>query len=130
MENKTYTLRSLQGRDTFAFARILRKIGLKELKKCFSSEDVKNMIKMAKGNGEKVDVDEIGLNIFVDALDHVLNKYPDCEKEIYSFLAGLSGMKPDEVGTMDAASFVNMIVDVFKDPTFADFFTAATRFVK
>lgn len=52
-------------------------------------------------------------------VDHL----PDCDGEIYAFLAGLSGRKAEEIAKLPMSTFAGMIADVFKDEGFADFFS-------
>lgn len=129
-EKKAYTLRHLTAADTFPMMKILRKVGVKEFKECFSADDVKELIREAKEKGAAVDTGRVGMTVALNAAQYLMERLPDCEKEIFAFLAGLSGMKPDEIAALPLGVFADMLVDVFKDEEFSDFFTAASRLFK
>lgn len=130
MDNAVYTLRHPSASDMFPMMRILRKIGVKEFKSCWNTEEIQNMISEAKENGQEVDTSEVGISVALNAADFLMQRLPECEKEIYAFLSGLSGMKEKEIAEMSMSSFANMMIDVFKDPEFSDFFTAVSRLFK
>ena len=54
----------------------------------------------------------------------------DAEKEIYTFLAGLSGMKEKEIAELDMVVFAEMIIDVFKKEQFKDFIKVVSKLFK
>lgn len=51
MAETTYELRKLCSKDMFPMFNIIRKIGVKEFKACFESEEVKKMI---QSDGKKI----------------------------------------------------------------------------
>ena len=123
MEKRGYTLRTLQANDLFMMMRILKKIGLKEVKECFNAAEVKKAISEASGaeDGEKAAA--IGLAVTMEMAALLVDHLPDCESEIYGFLAALSGQKAEEIAVLPMNTFAGMIADVFKDEGFADFFS-------
>jgi len=135
MENKAYELRKLQASDIFPMCKIISKIGISEFKDCLNSLDISGLL--SEGNtseneneneNEKEDekVKEIGVTVILDVANVVLANIPKIEQEIYSFLSGLSGLKKEEVKTLDMGTFARMIVDVFKKEEFADFIGVAS----
>lgn len=124
-DEKAYELRDLQGRDVFAFSRIISKIGFKEFRTALESADVKAAITQDSENTEAV-----GLAVAMDIAGIIMEHLPDAEAEIYTFLASLSGKKREEVETMSMLDFVSMVTDVFKKPEFRDFTKVASKFAK
>lgn len=118
MENKEYTLRSLKAADVFMMTKIINKIGIKEVKDCFNSPDVKKAI----SDAETEDVTAVGMQVMLELATLVVSHLPDCENEIYQFLASLSGMKVDEIRELPMITFFDMILEVFRKEEFSDFF--------
>ena len=123
MEKRDYTLRALQANDLFMMMRILKKIGLKEAKECFQTAEVKKAISEASGAEDSEKTATIGLAVTMELIALLVDHLPDCETEIYAFLAGLSGRKAEEIAKLPMSTFAGMIADVFKDEGFADFFS-------
>lgn len=122
MENKAYTLRALKAGDIFLFVRLLNKIGMRDLKKCFESDDVKAAITgMTSGEGAD-NLSAIGLQVVFELAGLIMEHLPDCRDEIYQLLAALSGMSEQEIADMPMGTFFEMVVDVIKAEEFKDFF--------
>lgn len=118
MENKGYTLRSLKASDVFLMTKIITKIGIKEIKNCFSSDDIKNAI-----NGDETgDTTAVGMQVMFELASLVVSHLSDCEREIYQFLSALSGMKAEEIAELPMTTFFDMVMDVFRKEDFSDFF--------
>lgn len=124
VSEKKYELRALNATDIFAFVAIIKKIGIKNFKNCFSTEDIKNL-KEAKGNEE-----EIGMAVVIEVADVIISNLQECENEMYNFLSRLSGLKIATIKELPPATFMDMIVDIIKKPEFDDFFKAASRLFK
>ena len=124
MENKAYTLRNPQADDIFLMFRILTKVGVKNVKECFQSEEVKNAMMLMAANkeqGEK-ELSAIGMLVAVD-IGCVLMEHMDAAKnDIFAFLARLSNMKVEDIAQMNPGDFAEMIIDVVKLEGFRDFF--------
>lgn len=138
MVETTFELRELKSSDIFPMFKILGKIGFKDLKDKLTPDKVKELTSMFKQDEtadadqkESVDTDEqmmfIGFNVIFEVVEIIMNNLPSCEQEIYSFLAGLSGMKVKEVANLPLATFTEMIVEVLKKEEFKDFFKAVSR---
>ena len=118
MENKEYTLRTLKASDVFVMTKIINKIGIKEFKECFNSPDVKDAITGA----ETKDVTAVGMQVMLEIATLVVSHLPDCEMEIYQFLASLAGTNPGEIRELPVNTFIDMILEVFRKEEFTDFF--------
>lgn len=121
---KSYTLRNLKANDLFQMMRIINRIGIKEVKGLLASADIKNALTEAVKDGKINDdaASAVGVQVMIDLACLVTSHIPDCQKEIYDFLASLSGMTVEEIADLDMPVFVEMIMDVFNKPDFKDFF--------
>lgn len=125
---KKYTLRELKASDFFLVTRILSKIGAKEFKHCFESEEIKAAVRdMMKQDGGETDVASIGIAVVFDIASVVLERMENCEKDIYKLLSCLSGLKETEIANLSMADFGEMVIDVVKHEGFRDFFTAVIK---
>lgn len=120
MEEKKITMRKLCTRDLFPMMKIMSKIGIGEFRKCFDSAGLPE-------NGGKTDLSVVGMGVMLEAADVLLKNIGACEKDIYSFLADLSGMKADEIPELDLAVFAGMIHELVTKEEFRDFFTAVSK---
>ena len=131
-----YTLRKLKADDMFLMFGILSKIGFRELKDCFGSDEAKEAIKQAMASGGEDDgeskrqFETVGVAVALDMADVVLRNLPKCKAEIYALLSALSGMTAAEIVELDMSTFAGMIVDVMRKDEFPDFFTAVKRLFK
>lgn len=111
-----YTLRRLCARDIFPFAKILSKVGIKQFSECFQLDENDNL-----------SLSMSGLAVALNVIDILLNNLDKCENEIYSFLAGVSSMTPEQIMNLDMDVFAQMIIEIFQKKEFADFFKAVSR---
>lgn len=118
---KAYTLRNLEAKDVFIVSKILSQIGLKEFKEAF---DLKLF------SSEEKDIEAVGMAVFFDMSQVLLGNLPKCEKDIYSFLASLSGMTAKEIESLPMNTFIEMVIDVFRKEEFTDFFKLVSKLFK
>ena len=134
MPEGNFELRNLTAEDMFPMFNIISKIGLKEFKNCFSSDEVKKAIEAYSGddNEEKegIDIDYIGLNIAIDVAGIIVSNIGKCKEDIYQFLGQISGKTKKEVSELPMMEFIGMIVAVVKKEEFKDFFQAVTGLLK
>lgn len=132
MSEATYTLRSLQGADIFPMSAIIKKIGVKEFKNAFQDEEIKDLVKSINSGEMSKDAaaNQAGMAVILNIVDVVLGNLPRAEKDIYKFLASLSGMKPDEVAALPMATFTAMVIDVIQKDEFKDFIKVVSRLFK
>lgn len=131
MDNKPYTLRELEADDFFLVCTIITKIGVREVKALFASPAIQTLVTnaLADKEGEEAKeafeklANEVGVSVMIDIAGMIMSHLPDCKNEIYSLLANLSGMKPDEIAKMKMPMFAKMVIDVIKQEGFKDFFT-------
>lgn len=120
-EEKNYTLRSLKADDIFLAVKIINKIGFKELKGCFNSPEVRTAISGAV-SGKEADLSAVGVTVMLEIAGLIMEHLPDCRNEIYALLAGLSGMKQEEIANLPSGTFTKMVMDVIRKEEFRDFF--------
>lgn len=122
---KTYTLRKLKADDTFLMLKLIKKIGIKEIKNCFESPEVKDAI--ANGANGETNFAAVGMTVALEIASLVVSNLADCRDEVYLLLSELSGMKREEIAEMPMVDFVGMIVEVIKKEEFRDFFQAVFK---
>lgn len=139
---KTYELRGLMADDMFIMFSIISKIGIKEFKACFESDEVKSAIKNmfeqkknADDEEEKADADNdgivsVGISIALDIASILLANIGKCKNDIYALLSSLSGMKAGDIAKLPAKTFTSMVIDLVKKEEFADFFQDAVKLFK
>ena len=72
----------------------------------------------------------MGVKIALKVANKILERLPSCEQEIYSLLAGVSGMAVKEVKNLEINIFMEMILDFVTKEEFADFFRVASKYIK
>ena len=131
-KTKAYELRSLTADDMFPMFQIISKIGIREFKSCFESENVKKLVaELASG---KVSQDElkatVGVTVAIDLASVILSNLAKCKEDIYQLLSQLSGMSVKEIGKLPMMTFMGMVIDVIKKREFADFFQEVVKLFK
>ena len=140
---KPYQLRELGAEDMFPMLTIIRKIGIRELKDCFSKETINTLVELFM-NGAKTKAKEgeetqdntlaaAGISLLpsvLDVVDVLLVNIPKCEHDFYKFLANISNLKVEEIKKLKPADFVGMIIDVIKKEEFKDFFKVVSESFK
>ena len=127
---KAYELRTLCAEDVFPMFKIISKIGIKEFKSCFESEDVKEAIKSATNGEAQVDLEVIGIGIALEIASVIMANVPKAKEDIYQFLAQVSGMSKDDIRNLPISTFTEMIIDVVKKEEFKDFFGVVSKLFK
>lgn len=128
-EEKSYTFRRLETTDLFLMFKLLNKIGFKDLK---DNEGLKKTLFLFMGGTAdgKVDVNQLGMDIFFEAGAVIFDAIPKAENEIYSLLASVANMKAEEIKKQPPATTFEMIIDFIKKEEFSDFFKAVSKLFK
>ena len=128
-EEKPYTFRKLQTEDIFPMFKLLNKIGLKDLK---DNESMKNVLFMFMGGTAtgKVDVEKIGIDMFLELACLITDSIPKCEAELYTLLSKTSNLSVDDIKKQSPAVTFEMIVDFIKKEEFGDFFKVVLKLFK
>lgn len=131
MTDKAFELRQLTADDIFPMFQIVSKIGVREFKSCFESEEVRKAIMdMASGAKDQANVSAVGLTVAVDIAGVIISNLYKCKDDIYQLLSQLSGMKTKEIANLPMTTFLEMIVAVVKKEEFKDFFQGVTKLLK
>jgi len=113
MENtKKYELRPLVASDMGAICKIITAIGVREFKKCFNIDEIKN----------SENVEQVGFGVVFDIAGIIIENIPRAEEQIQSFLASVTGMKLAEIKQMPFADYGELIIEVVTKDDFKDFF--------
>ena len=125
---KPYTFRRLSTQDIFPMLRLLNKLGLKDLR---DNDNVKNIILLStSAKGKKIDVNKLGMDVFLEIACLIVDNIPKCEVELYSLLSQTSDRTVDEIKAQDMAVTFEMIVDFIRKEEFGDFFKAVLKLFK
>lgn len=129
VKEKPYTFRRLSTQDLFPMLRLLNKMGIKDLR---DNENVKNISMMLSvTTGKKnIDVNKIGIDVFVEIACLIVENIPKCEAELYTMLSTTSNLTIDEIKAQDMAVTFEMIVDFVRKEEFGDFFKAVAKLFK
>lgn len=123
MNETTFELRTLEAKDIAPCASILSKIGISELKQCFSPEEMQGMI-----DGKNVEAAGIAVGLNIAGV--VLSNYEKAQTDIFKFLASLSGMDIKDVEKLPLDTFTEMIIAVVQKEEFKSFFSVVSKLFK
>ena len=132
MMAKAYTLRTLTADDMFPMFNIVSKIGIREIKNCFSPATTRAMLDSLKGDdGDREEkINAVGVMIGMDVLSVIMERLPACRDDLYQLLSQISGMDKKEIGALPMPTFAEMIIDVIRKEEFKDFFEAVSKLLK
>lgn len=133
MDNEAkFELRSLKSSDMFPMFGILSKIGFKDLKESLSAESIQDIVSAFNGDDKDNEVKTtfVGFSIMMEVVEIIMKNLPSCEKEIYSLLAGLSGMTVKQIADLDMVTFTEMVIAVVQKDEFKDFFKVVSGLFK
>lgn len=110
------TFRQLNSEDLFPLTTIIVKLGLNEFKAVFSDPSAISVFeKDGKGNTAKA------VSLSLDIVGVILTNLPKAEKEIYSFMASVSGQSEEQLRKMKASEFIEAIADFIHSEDTKDF---------
>ncbi|MGC4018945.1 MAG: hypothetical protein QM793_06780 [Muricomes sp.] len=123
-----YVTRKLSIGDLMPVVRIVGKIGIADFKKCFSGDNVANMIQDGKSekNTDAI-LDRIGFEAVINAADVLLINFPKCERELYEFLSSMCEISVEDFKKLPPSALLEVVHEVFAAEEAKDFFTHVTR---
>lgn len=135
---KAYELRDLVADDLFPMFNIISKIGFREFKACFDTDEIRGVIKNLTSDAEKKGkqmgkedlATAVGMSLVFDIAGVILSHMADCKNDIYLLLSQLSGMSVEDISKLPMVTFMEMVMDVVKKKEFLDFFQAAVKLFK
>ena len=132
-KEETIGIRSLSAKDIFPMVKIIQKIGLNDLGKCFEPEEI-NAITAASSDGKERNAEElaglVGVNVVLKIVDLILENLPAVGEEVFVFLASLTGKTKTEVEDLPMDVFFGLVVDVLKREEFVGFMKAVSKLLK
>ena len=125
-----FEIRELQARDVAPMARIMGKVGIKQIANALSPASLKAVVDI---NGTDVEdgeerervmtrTEEIGMGIMLEIASVLCENFDKAEKDLFRFLASMAGMKEQEVAKLSLADTLDLIAAVFTSDGFSDFF--------
>ena len=120
---KKYELRKLEAKDIAPMASILSKIGIKEIKGCFSHV-------MTDGKTTEESIAAVGAAVMFEIVGVILGNYEKCQNDIFRLLSSLSGMDMKQIESLPIDTFTEMVIDVVKKEEFKDFMKVVSKLFK
>lgn len=134
---KPYTFRLLGAPDIFLMSKIIGKIGINELRTCFESDGLKELVttmfmkEKEEGRDAESSIIKVGATVCLELANTIFANLPKCENEIYQLLAQTSNLSVDEIKAPgNAVMFFEMAIDFIKKDEFGDFFKVVSRLFK
>lgn len=126
METAKYTIRSFISKDIFAMSKILTAVGFREFKDVFIN--ARNAYK----DTEKTEsvIESIGITVVLDAVGVILANLDKAEKDIYKFLASITGEDVKTLENLPLEDFIAIIKEIATGENFKDFIKAVTSLLK
>ena len=100
-----YVKRKLAVGDLMPVIQIIKKIGIKDFKKCFTGVDIsgfqsnkdaakEDLVEMPENEAQEVAgkesaFEKIGFSVALDVVDVLLTNIPKCEHDLYAFMASM-----------------------------------------
>lgn len=131
VETPKYILHTPKATDIFTMANIIGKIGVNKFASIFQKDEIQALVKdVSKKKGiSNDDISMItGIGVFTEIAQIILVGMGSCEEDIYKLLSNTSNLEIDEVKDLDGVTFLEMIIDFFKQNV--DFIKAASKYVK
>lgn len=141
-----YVKRKLSVGDLMPVIQIIKKIGIKDFKKCFTGVDIsgfqsnkdaakEDLVEMPENEAQEVAgkesaFEKIGFSVALDVVDVLLTNIPKCEHDLYAFMASMCCVTEDELKEYPISAFVDILFEVFTAEEAKDFFTHAARLMK
>lgn len=122
-EGKAYALRKLEALDIAPMASILSKIGIKEIKGCFSTV-------LTDGKTTEESIAAVGAAVVFEMAGVILGNYEKCQNDIFRFLSSLSGMDMKQIESLPLDTFAEMVIDVISKEEFKDFMKVVSKLFK
>ena len=124
-----YVKRKLAVGDLMPVIQIIKKIGIKDFKKCFTGVDIsgfqsnkdaakEDLVEMPENEAQEVAgkesaFEKIGFSVALDVVDVLLTNIPKCEHDLYAFMASMCCVTEDELKEYPISAFVDILFEVF-----------------
>ena len=119
--------------DIIPVVSILKKLDYKGLVKKLGESELAARKKAAGLTDEQKQDDsvalEFGVEMFMPAIDSILESLPAIEKPLYAWLANMCGMKEKDFYAAPPAIVPDIIFGIIHQEEFTDFFKAVRKFL-
>ena len=127
---KKWEFRRLKGKDIFLMLPVLKKIGINNVKKCFSGDIVKGIVATNKGKDYDKQVEAATLGAMLEFGQVLIEGLDNCENEIFNLLEKTSNLSRGEIEDLSMVELPQMIIDFVKKDEFKDFLKVAQSYIK
>ena len=126
-----YKIRKPKATDLPVACKILKGIGLKNIAKCFSNDDIEVFKKSISGK-EVTDemINKAGLMVILSIGDLIFEKMEDIQVDLFRFISNLTGLKVKEVENLSLTDLANIVIAILKEPDFTDFIKVVLKLSK
>lgn len=105
-------MRNLQTRDIFPFAKMIKKMGIKE--------EFKTLMTSVKEN-------HASGTIAIELIMLIIENIGNAENEFYEFISPIAEKEKAEIETLSFEDLINMFKELAKDGAFINFFTSSAK---
>ncbi len=124
---KKWEFRRLDAPDIFPVLNLIKKIGFKEFKECFKSDELKDIAKSGDDDSATM---AAGMTIIFDIAGIVIDHIGNCQDDIFNLLASVSNLTREEIEKLSMAELAEMIIELVQKDDFADFFKVVSKLLK
>lgn len=129
VEEKPYQFKILDATDLFVMLRLVKKIGVENVKKLISGELISSGLLTGKAQATDEMYAMVGMIAF-DVAGLLIDRLSDCEQELYALFEKTSNLTAQEIMKLDIVTFTEMIVDFIKKEELLGFIQAVLKFFK
>ena len=127
MADKLYTLLPVTAKDIFALLKVLRAVGTQHFAGILTSEAVAARITGAEGKNDDDKARDVGIAVAMELVGVLVEHLPDCEKQLFEFLARVTNLTPGKIGDLPADVFIDLIIDLASSEELRRLFTRASK---
>ena len=131
MDETTFELRKLKSDDLFLLTKLLKKLGLKEIKEQLDPIKLGKLATLMQSENKNVNkenlIQQIGISVMMDIGQVVICNLDQCKSEINNILSSVSGMTEEEIEDLDFVPYCEMIVAFCKKEEFPDFIKVVSK---
>ena len=126
-----YEIRKPKATDLPVACKIIKGIGLKNIAKCFSNDDIELFKKSISGK-EVTDemLNKAGLMVMLSIGDLIFEKMEDIQVDLFRLISNLTGLKVKEVENLSLTDLANIVIAILKEPDFTDFIKVVLKLSK
>lgn len=123
-------MRDLASKDLFTMCEILDKVGIDQLSGIFNDEEISKTIAGWKGKDKSQLYQIVGSKLVYKIAVLLIRNLPKCEKELYAFLADLTGRSVADLQKTSMVEFTDIVMELVHKQEIKDFFTHLSASVK